>query len=197
MVRLAPIMLLALALASSHVARADVPAATSPAPAASPAVTEVHGQRWVGVGAEIGVNTGLGPALHLGTPQFGLYVASGILPLVVVGNEQNATRSVTFDVYRAFAVNADLYAMLLKTSSRAEVGIAGGYSGNTVLGNGVNLGIVVRYDLGEKLAFTLFGGLEIFPDGRDHLVANGYPTTRDAVNPQIQGGANIGLVLYP
>jgi hypothetical protein len=190
MVRLASITVVALIL--SHVARADPPAPGTPS---SP--EPVHGQRSVGIGAEIGVNTGLGPSLHLGTPQFGLYVVTGIMPLFIVGNEQNATRSVTFDVYRAFAVNADLYAMLGQTSPRNSIGLAGGYSRNTVLGNGLNLGVAVRYDLGEKLALTVFGGFEIFPDARDNLVAQGYPTTRDPSIPWFQGGANLGLVFYP
>jgi hypothetical protein len=242
MVRLAPVVIAALALA--HVARADAkgsdppanappnqspsppadpPAAAAPAPgpapasppAASPppagpiaatnppagAATEtpepVHGQRMVGIGAEIGFNTGLGAALHLGMPKIGLYVAGGIMPLFVVGNENNASRSLTFDVYRAFALNIDLYAMPFQGSSRSNFGFCVGYSGNTILGNGLNLGIALRKDLGEKVAFTLFGGFEIFPDARDRLAAHGYPSDRDPPIPQLQGGVNFGLVIYP
>jgi hypothetical protein len=178
---------------------AAAPSAATP-PAANPPASPpepVHGQRWLGLGAEIGFNTGLGAALHLGAPKLGLYVAGGIMPLFIVGNENNASRSVTFDVYRAFALNADLYAMLFQGSPRTNVGFCAGYSGNTVLGNGLNLGIAVRYDLGEKVAFTLFGGFEIFPDAREQLAAHGYPSTRDPPIPQLQGGANIGLVFYP
>lgn len=200
MVRLAPLVILPLVilpLALSHVARADAPAAGAPAPAASASEPEpVHGQRFVGIGAEIGFNTGIGPALHLGTRQVGLYVAAGVLPVFVFGNEQTS-RALTFDVYRAFELNADLYAMLIKASTRTDIGLAAGYSGNTVLGNGVNFGVTVRYDVGEKLALTIFGGVEIFPDAHDHLLAHGYPTTTDPSIPQLQGGANLGLVFYP
>ena len=191
MVRLAPIVILALAI--SHDARGDAPAAGTPAPAPE----LVRGQRSVGIGAEIGLNTGIGPALHLGTPQFGLYAAAGLMPVFIVGNEQDSTRSLTFDVYRAFEVNADLYAMFIKGTQGTDLGLSGGYSGNMFLGNGFNLGIAVRHDLGEKLAFTLFGGLEYFPDARSHLIAHDYPATRDASLPQLQGGVNLGLVLYP
>jgi hypothetical protein len=174
--------------ALSHVARADTPSASTAAP--------VHGQRSIGIGAEIGLNTGIGPSLHVGTRQFGLYLAAGIMPVFIFGNEQDS-HALTFDVYRAFELNADVYAMLIKPSPRTDLGLSAGYSGNTFLGNGLNLGIAVRYDLREKLAFTMFGGLEIFPDARDHLVAHGYPATQDAIRPQLQGGVNFGLVVYP
>lgn len=191
MIRLAPIVLLAFTL--SHAARADAPPLSTPAPPPE----FVRGQRFVGLGAEIGLNTGIGPALHLGLPQFGLYAAAGLMPIFIVGNQQNASRSLTFDVYRAFELNADFYAMFIKGSPRADLGLSGGYSGNTFLGNGFNLGIAARYDLSEKLAFSLFGGLEYFPDARNHLAAHNYPATQDAASPELQGGINLGLVFYP
>jgi hypothetical protein len=198
MVRLAP--MLAVALIVSHVARADpaVPAglATGAPPTAAPEPEPVHSQRFLGIGAEIGAGTGIGPVLQAGTPQFGLHVAVGIVPIFVFGKEQS-TGELTFDVYRAFDLNAALYAMLFKGSSRVDVGVSAGYSGNTVLGNGFNLGVALRYDVGEKLALTIFGGLEIFPDAHDELVAHGYPTTTDPSRPELQGGLNFGLLLFP
>ncbi|TMQ04484.1 MAG: hypothetical protein E6J90_50820 [Deltaproteobacteria bacterium] len=189
---------------------ATTPAATTPAamppeaekppaagPPAAPEPAPIPGQRSIGIGAEIGFNTGLGAALHLGAPKVGLYVAGGIMPLFIIGNENNASRSLTFDVYRAYALNVDLYAMLYQGSPQTDVGFCAGYSGNTVLGHGLNLGIALRRNLAEKVAFTLFGGLEIFPDARDHLAAHGYPGDRDPPIPQLQGGVNAGVVIYP
>jgi hypothetical protein len=222
MVRLAPIVILA--LATSHVAHADTPApapapaptpapapapapaptpaptpvlAPAPAPTTTPAPEPVRGQRFVGIGAELGFNTGIGPALHLGLPRFGLYVAAGLMPVFVVGNKQDSTRSVTFDVYRAFDVNADFYAMFIKGSPGTDLGLSAGYSGNTFLGNGFNLGIALRYDLSAKVAGTIFGGFEYFPDAHNHLLMHAYPSTNDPLHPGIQGGANFGLVFYP
>jgi hypothetical protein len=175
-------------LALCPLARADVPATPPPDP--------VRGQRSIGIGAEIGFSTGIGPSLHLGARQFGLYVVGGIMPLFIFGNEQGS-KALTFDVYRAFELNADVYYLPISPSPRTDLGLAAGYSGNTVLGNGFNVGLAARYDLRAKLALTIFGGLEIFPDARDRLAARGYPTTQDASLPQLQGGVNLGLVMYP
>src|SRR5438552_13142004 len=43
----------------------------------------------------------LGAALHLGSPTLGLYVAGGVLPVFVFGNEKTSSRSMTFDAYGA------------------------------------------------------------------------------------------------
>jgi hypothetical protein len=168
----------------------------APDPAAPEAPIRGDGQRSVGVGAEIGSSTGLGAALHLGWRQLGLYTAAGIVPLFITGNQHDGSRSITFDVYRAYAWNVDLYWMF-RESARADLGISAGYSANSVLGSGGNVGIAFRYDLGEKIAFTLFGGLTVFPDAGAHLTAHGYPTTQDPSLPELQGGVNAGLVFYP
>ena len=155
------------------------------------------GQRNLGIAAEIGFSTGLGAALHLGSPTLGLYVAGGVLPVFVFGNEKTSSRSMTFDAYGAAAVNADFYAMFLQPSPRSAVGVSGGYSYSTLLGSGANLGVAIRYDLATQLAFSAFGGLTIYPDAEDRLVEHGYPATQDPASPQIQGGVNVGLVFYP
>jgi len=155
------------------------------------------GQRNLGIAAEIGFSTGLGAALHLGSPTLGLYVAGGVLPVFVFGNEKTSSRSMTFDAYGAAAVNADFYAMFLQPSPRSTVGVSGGYSYSTLLGSGANLGVAIRYDLATQLAFSAFGGLTIYPDAEDRLVEHGYPATQDPASPQIQGGVNVGLVFYP
>lgn len=105
MPRRAPILIGALAI--SHIARADAPAAGAPAPAAgasapaagASALTPevVRGQRFLGIGGEIGFSTGIGPALNLGTRQLGLYVAIGLQPIFIFGNVQGS-RALTFDV---------------------------------------------------------------------------------------------------
>jgi len=186
MVRLVAVAVFLLVV--SPIAHADEPATPAPAP--------VRGQRSVGIGAEIGFSTGIGPSLRVGARQFGLYVAAGIMPLFIFGNEHDS-KSLTFDVYRAFELNTDVYFVPFSPSPRTDLGLAAGYSRNTVLGNGFNLGFVARYDLRAKLAFTIFGGVEVFPDARDRLASRGYPTTQDASLPQFQGGANFGLVVYP
>jgi len=191
MVRLVVVVFLAAGF--MRVARAD-PSGAGP-PGAAPEL--VQGQRSIGIGAELGLNTGLGLALHVGTPWIGLYIAGGIMPVFIIGRQHDPSSTPTFDIYRAFELNADLYAMFIHPTPRTDLGLSGGYSGNTFLGNGANLGIAVRYALNAKLAFTIFGGLEYFPDASGHLTAHDYPTTQDAVRPQIQGGFNVGIVFYP
>ncbi len=176
---------------------AGTPSATRPENAATEQSGFAIGQRNLGLAAEIGFSTGLGAALHLGSPKLGLYVAGGVLPVFVFGNEKTPSRSMTFDAYGAAAVNADFYAMFLQPSPRSTVGVSGGYSYSTLLGSGANLGVAIRYDLATKLAFSAFGGLTIYPDAEDRLVEHGYPATQDPATPQVQGGVNVGLVFYP
>jgi hypothetical protein len=186
MVRIVVVAVFLLVL--SPIAGADAPA--------SPTPEVMRGQRFIGFGAEVGFSTGIGPSLHLGTRQFGLYVAAGVMPVLVFGNEHDS-KAVTFDAYRAFELNVDIQFLPISPSPRTDLGLAAGYSGNTILGNGFNVGFAAQYDLRAKLVLTIFGGLEVFPDARDHLAAHGYPTMHDASVPELQGGVNLGLVLYP
>ena len=185
MVRLASVAALSIALAAPQLGRAD--------PEAS---VRGDGQRSVGVGAEIGFSTGAGVALHLGTRELGLYTAAGIVPVFVTGNAKDGSGSISFNIYRAYALNADLY-WLFHHTERADLGISAGYSANSLLGSGVNVGVALRYDLSAKLALTVFGGLTVFPSAADHLTAHGYPTTLSPSLPELQGGVNVGLVFYP
>ncbi|HET7506700.1 MAG TPA: hypothetical protein VFK02_37020 [Kofleriaceae bacterium] len=193
-VAVVPAVISAIVLAPGT-ARADEP--PPPPSSTPPAEQPIRGQRSIGIGAEAGFSTGVGGALHLGMSQYGLYVSSGLVPLLIFGNKKDASRSLTFDVYGAVELNTDAYLMFLE-GPRSDVGICAGYSGNTVLGNGFNIGIAVRYDLAEKIAFTIFGGFEVFPGAADHLTAHGYPSAmQDAAVPYLQGGANLGIVFYP
>ena len=170
--------------------------ASSPA-ASSPAEQPARGQRSIGIAAEAGFSTGIGGALHLGMPKYGLYLSSGLVPIFIFGNQKDASRSITFDVYRAVELNTDAYLMFAETPT-SDIGICAGYSGNTLLGNGFNVGVAIRYDIAEKLAFTIFGGFEVFPGAMDHLTAHGYPSAmQDASVPYLQGGANLGIVFNP
>jgi len=130
-------------------------------------------------------------------PRFGLYASSGIVPMFIFGNQRDASRSITFDVYRAIELNTDVYVMFLERP-RGDAGICAGYSGKHGARQRLHIGLAVRYDIAEKVAFTIFGGFEVFPDAADHLTAHGYPTsTQDPAVPYLQGGANLGIVFYP
>ena len=176
-------------LVAVNVAHAEPPGETEAE------VTHGH-QRWLGVGAEIGAS-GIGAAVHAGTGTIGLYLTAGVMPIFVAGNKQDELRTPTFDLYRSFELTADGYALLAQPTPNTAIGLCAGYSHNTLLGDGGNLGVALRHELGEKVALTLFGGLVYFPKAKDQLVMHQYPSNVDPMLPQLQGGINVGLVFYP
>lgn len=182
------LMIVASAVVAVSSAHAQAPGVTEPTPS--------HGQRSIGVGAEIGAN-GLGAAVHAGSPTLGLYLTAGVMPVLVFGNERNATRTPDMEAYGTFELTADLYALLAQPSPRSAIGLCAGYNHNSLLGHGGNLGIAVRHDLGDKVALTVFGGLVVFPSAKNQLLMHSYPANVDPMLPELQGGINVGLVFYP
>jgi hypothetical protein len=174
-------------------ASTTTPARTEPvmiAPAWQP------GQRSFGLGLELGFNTGIGCALHVGTTDFGLHLAAGYGPVLISGNRRNATKTPVYELYGSTAVDADLYVMF-ERSGRISLGLLGGYTYNELLKHGFNLGVMLRYDYSRKVAFTVFGGATILPSASDHLADRDYPMDVDPVVPWLHGGVNAGVVFYP
>jgi hypothetical protein len=184
---------------------APVPATVQPATStATPTQTEPEkivpawqrGQRSFGLGLELGLNTGIGAALHLGTNNVGLYLAAGYGPFLISGNRRDTAKTPVFEIYGSTVVDADLYVMFAR-SGRASVGVLGGYSYSEFVKHGFNLGVALRYDYSSHLAFTAFGGATFLPSASDHLADRGYPMDVDPTMPWLHGGVNAGVVFYP
>ena len=174
-------------LASSAGVRADpTPVATQDA------------QRFFGVGATIGVWSGLGGIVGGGGDRVKGWLSGGYAPVLVFANAKTADKAIRFNAYNAYQVNGDVDITVMKRD-RTELGVLLGYKFNSAIGHGGAVGLGVLYDLGAKVALDFSGGLAIFPSAQDRLDRNfAYPTDRSpALTPAIQCGANLGLIFYP
>jgi len=174
-------------LASSAVVRAEgVTAASEGA------------QRSFGLGATIGVWSGMGAIVGGGGERVKGWLAGGYAPVLVFANARTPDKAIRFNAYNGYQLNGDLEIVVMKRP-RTEVGVLLGYKFNSVIGHGGGAGVGVLYDLGPKIALDLTGGVAIFPSAKDRLDRDfAYPTDRSpGLTPAIQGGANIGLIFYP
>jgi hypothetical protein len=153
-------------------------------------------QRTVGFGPAIGLG-GSGAMAGAQLAPVGVWVSGGYAPLLVFGNKRDADRTVTFDGYHSAEINADVSVFFLTPSKRIDAGLIAGYRYNSVLSHGVGLGVAMTYDLSPALAVFLSVEDGIFPSANDQLLAAGYPRDRDAALPWLQGGANVGLMIFP
>jgi hypothetical protein len=155
-------------------------------------------QRSIGVGATIGVWSGIGGIVGGGGDRVKGWLSGGYAPVLVFANARTPDKAVRFNAYNGYQLNGDLEIVAMKRA-RTEVGILLGYKFNSVIGHGGGAGVGVLYDLGPKIALDLSGGVAIFPAAKDRLDRNfAYPTDRSpGLTPVIQGGANLGLIFYP
>lgn len=174
-------------LASSAGVRAD------PLPVASE-----DAQRFFGIGATIGVWSGIGGIVGGGGDRVKGWLSGGYAPVLVFANARTPDRAPRFNAYNAYQLNGDLEIVAMKRG-RTELGVLLGYKYNSVIGHGGGAGLGVLYDLGAKIALDFSGGLAVFPSAKDRLDRNfAYPTDRSpSLTPAIQGGANLGLIFYP
>jgi hypothetical protein len=162
-----------------------------------PAPRHFGGQRKFGVGPTVGFATGAGGLAGVVLPPVGLWVSGGYMPLFVFGNEHEASRTLTFNAYSSAQLSADLSILPWRPNDRVDIGLVLGYRYNTVLAHGVGGGFAVTYDLSKAIGLLLTFEYTVFPEAQGQLAGVGYPTDRDASLPWLQGGANVGLVLYP
>jgi hypothetical protein len=155
-------------------------------------------QRSFGVGATIGVWSGLGGIVGGGGDRVKGWLSGGYAPVLVFANARTPDKAIRFNAYNGYQLNGDLEIVAMKRD-RTELGVLLGYKFNSVIGHGGGAGLGVLYDLGAKMALDFSGGLAVFPSAQDRLDRNfAYPTDRSpALTPAIQGGANLGLIFYP
>jgi hypothetical protein len=173
-------------------------AQTEPEPAPEPQPQRhFGGQRTFGFGPSAGLTNGLGGMAGLRLSPLELWVTGGYMPVLVFGNKHDLTRSVTLDGYASGQVGADVALTPWHAGTRYDFGLLASYRYNTALGNGGGAGVVLHIDLTGALALFFSLDYVVFPDARDALGRLGYPNDRDPSVPWLQGGANVGLVVYP
>lgn len=169
----------------------DTGAPYSPSPRGGPG-----GQRTFGFGPTLGLQSGTGAIVAIGSP-FGVLLSGGYVP-VLTGATQHETRAPEYDIYSSAQINVELTLVPWHPSPKSALGIVAGYKYNTVLGHGGGAGVSWRYDLGRKAAFFGIIGGSLFPGAEHELITHhGYPTDRDLIIPWLQGGFNAGIMVYP
>lgn len=126
----------------------------------------------------------------------GVWLSGGYMPLLLPGQDPGGGRS-DYDFYSSAQGNADLALTLWHPKQRSSIGLIAGYKLNTHLGHGAGAGVTFAYDLNRTLALRGLGGFSVFPHAERELRKHDYPRDRDPVIPELQGGVNLGLAIYP
>lgn len=182
------------------------PPAGPPADAAAPPPEPLEAPPPPGVlaiGAHLGMFTGMGAGLQLGTQVAGLRVAAGWAPLLFAVTERTTTAMGTEDevklkFYSGLLVSPDVY-LRVAQSRLTSIGIQGGYRYSSILGSGGAAGIYVEHPLGRRIDLLVNGGLLFFPEGetklerREHLQNPdfGFP------GPNVSIALSAGLLFFP
>lgn len=191
--RRAPAMLAALLLAA-----APAGALSAEPGGAGVEVSRTSGQRSFGLGPTLGFWAGAGGIVGGGSETVKGWLSGGYAPVLVFANARTPGKELRFDYYGAYQLGGDVTVRLL-ARERTELALLLGYKFNSVLGHGGGGGIRILHDLGPRYALELSAGLAVFPSAQDRLDRDhAYPTDREpAITPALQGGANIGLVVFP
>ncbi|GAO01189.1 hypothetical protein [Anaeromyxobacter sp. PSR-1] len=197
---IAALLLVALAPAAATGAEPGAaPAAGAAGVLEAPAaVAATPGQRSFGVGPTLGFWSGAGLIAGGGTGRLKGWVSGGYAPVMVFSNERTPERDLRFDYYNAYQLNGDV-SLRVNGPSTTEIALLAGYKYNGVLGHGAGGGVRVLFDVGPRTAVELSFGLAVFPDAMDRLERDhAYPADRDpGITPALQGGANLGLLVFP
>jgi hypothetical protein len=154
------------------------------------------GQRYIGIGAHIGVFRGFGASLRAGHPYVGVEAFGGWQPLIILLNTPGGTEALG---HNSGQVGAHMY-ITFNPDSKIAVGLTGGYRYNSVLGHGIAGGLSIDVDVSRKLVFDLVVGPVVFPQGERGLRAEGQlpaGTEFGFPSPTVQLGLGLGLVVFP
>ena len=186
------------AVAVALLAAAPAGATEADAAGSGPAGSFAAGQRSFGLGPTVGLWAGAGAIAGGGGETAKVWLSGGYAPVLVFANARTPEKEVRFDAFHAYQLNGDV-TVRLTARGRSELSLLLGYKFNSVLGHGGGGGVRILYDLGPRVGLEISGGLAVFPSAEERLDRDhGYPTDRDpSITPALQGGANVGLVVFP
>ena len=175
-------------------------AATVGAPARAQDLGEVRtaGQRNVGMMLHVGVLSGVGGGLQVGSREVGLRASVAWSPLVVATTRAFSESDLNF--YGGLLLAPDVYFRVLRAGPTTDIGAQLGYRYSSLLGHGVGAGCYVQFAIGRSLDAVVSGGVLVFPDGEDQLrreeqlpatTGFGFP------GPSVNFGLSLGIVLFP
>lgn len=186
------------AIVALAIAAAGAPRRSSGAEGDAASPLAAPGQRLFAVGPTAGVWAGTGAIAGGGGEAVKAWLSGGYMPVFVFANSRSADRAMRFNYYGAYQLNGDVTVRLL-ARARTDLGLLLGYKFNSVLGHGGGAGVRILYDVSERVALEIAAGLAVFPSAQDRLDRQfGYPTDRTpALTTALQGGANVGLLVFP
>ena len=155
------------------------------------------GQRNVAAIADFGFYSGTGAGLRIGTPDVGIDVTFGYLPIL-----RSYTRgsNIDFKFASSYDVGPSLYWLFWKVNPRASLGLLGSYKYDNLLGHGAGAGVILEYELSRKWALRGIAGYVVFPDAssrlRDHW-GLGQEGDLNSGIPWLEGGVNAGFAFFP
>jgi hypothetical protein len=183
---------------AADASRVAVPAGPTAADSLGADAPRVAGQRSFGVGPTIGFWSGVGVMAGGGGETVKAWLSGGYAPVFVFSNSRAPDRAMRFNYYGGYQLEGDVTVRVLERA-RTEIALLFGYKYNSVIGHGGGAGVRVLYDLSERLGLEISAGLAFFPSAQDRLDRNeGYPTDRvPPITTSLQGGANVGLLVFP
>jgi hypothetical protein len=145
----------------------------------------------------IGLYSGFGGGVALGTADAGVRASVGWTPLLTVLMSGSDSE---LHFYGGLQISPDLYASLFSPRPTTRVGVQGGYRYNTLLGHGAALGGYAQFAVGGALDALLSAGLVVYPDGEDRLMRDEHlpaGTSFSFPGPTVNLGVSLGLVFFP
>lgn len=123
--------------------------------------------------------------------------SGGYAPVLVFANARTPDRATRFNYYSAYQLQGDLTVRLVERAP-TEFTFPLGYKLNSVIGHGGGAGVRILYDVSERTALEISVGLTVFPSAKERLDRRGYPADRaPPITPALQGGAGVGLLVFP
>jgi hypothetical protein len=188
----------AVAIAAASVLLAVVPARAAAAEDDGVDPVRGAGRRAFGVGPTAGVFSGFGAIAGGGGDTVKAWLSGGYFPVLVFANARTPDRAMRFNYYGAYQLGGDVTVRLFQRA-RTDFALLLGYKFNSVLGHGAGGGVRILHDLSDRVALEISAGLAVFPSAQDRLDREfGYPADRvPPLTPALQGGANLGLLVFP
>jgi hypothetical protein len=183
--------------------RPATPEPAPPAPLAKQEPDDPRGQRRFGVDLSAGSYGGQGGGVRFELGPVGVRASAVWLPVMTDMPFASAVFLVpvtkprrSHELFMAWQANADLHVLVLRVTSRSEIGLEAGYRYSSLLGHGGAAGAHVEIDRGRRLTFFGSLGYSYFPGGERRLLDEAdYPADTDVSRALF--GLSVGMTYHP
>jgi hypothetical protein len=112
--------------------------------------------------------SGFGGGVTIGPRAFGVRLAAGYVPILLVIQDEGDSSSSDFKLYSSFQLSPDVYVRLFGPE-KMSFGVQAGYRYNSILGSGFAGGGYGQFRFGQHLDGLVNLGLVAYPDGEKRL----------------------------